>query len=99
MYLTMPQPEEEILPGTSVSVAVDMVAAGITSIDGYNIPMTALQAGNQDGEFFVWKLNGDAVTKVEVTIDQVNGEGANCVIRCCSRRCISEFQLTQTARR
>ena len=76
MYLTMPQPEEEILPGTSVSVAVDMVAAGITSIDGYNIPMTALQAGNQDGEFFVWKLNGDAVTKVEVNIDQVNGEGA-----------------------
>ncbi|ABU73857.1 biotin/lipoyl-binding protein [Vibrio campbellii] len=76
MYLTMPQPEQEILPGTSVSVAVDMVAAGITSIDGYNIPMTALQAGSHAGEFFVWKLNGDAVTKVEVSIDQVNGEGA-----------------------
>lgn len=76
MYLTMPQPEQEILPGTSVSVSVDMVAAGITSIDGYNIPMTALQAGNHDGEFFVWKLNGDAVTKVAVTINQVNGEGA-----------------------
>ncbi|MGR5231697.1 efflux RND transporter periplasmic adaptor subunit [Vibrio rotiferianus] len=76
MYLTMPQPKQEILPGTSVSVAVDMVEAGITSIDGYNIPMTALQAGSHTGEFFVWKLNGDAVTKVEVTIDQVNGEGA-----------------------
>jgi hypothetical protein len=72
----MPQPEQEILPGTSVSVSVDMVAAGITSIDGYNIPMTALQAGSHDGEFFVWKLNGDAVTKVAVTINQVNGEGA-----------------------
>ncbi|MGR5537760.1 efflux RND transporter periplasmic adaptor subunit [Vibrio campbellii] len=76
MYLTMAQPENEILPGTSVSVSVDMVKAGITSIDGYNIPMTALQAGNRDGEFFVWKLTGDMVTKVPVMIDQVNGEGA-----------------------
>ncbi|MGR5132569.1 efflux RND transporter periplasmic adaptor subunit [Vibrio alfacsensis] len=76
MYLTMAQPESEILPGTSVSVSVDMVKAGIASIDGYNIPMTALQAGNRDGEFFVWKLKGDIVTKVPVTIDQVNGEGA-----------------------
>ena len=38
--------------------------------------MTPIQSRNQDGEFFVWKLNGDAVTKVQVTIDQVNGEGA-----------------------
>ncbi|NMT92922.1 multidrug efflux RND transporter periplasmic adaptor subunit VmeU, partial [Vibrio alginolyticus] len=76
MYLTMPQPEQEILPGTSVSVMVDMIKAGITSIDGYNIPMTALQAGNDDNEFFVWKMNNDAVTKVLVAISQVNGEGA-----------------------
>ncbi|HCG8478156.1 TPA: multidrug efflux RND transporter periplasmic adaptor subunit VmeU [Vibrio parahaemolyticus] len=76
MYLTMPQPEQEILPGTSVSVMVDMIKAGITSIDGYNIPMTALQAGNEDNEFFVWKINSDAVTKVPVAISQVNGEGA-----------------------
>ncbi|RJX75214.1 efflux RND transporter periplasmic adaptor subunit [Vibrio sinensis] len=75
MYLTMLQPEHEILPGTSVSVSVDMVKAGISAIDGYNIPMTSLQAGNQEGEFFVWKLVGDKVTKRPVTIEQVNGRG------------------------
>lgn len=75
MYLTMPQPTHEILPGTSVSVSVDMVKAGISAIDGYNIPMTSLQAGNQEGEFFVWKLVDDNVTKRPVTIEQVNGRG------------------------
>ncbi|MGI9827583.1 efflux RND transporter periplasmic adaptor subunit [Vibrio vulnificus] len=78
MYLSMPQPlqQSEILPGTSVSVLVDMAAAGISAIDGYTIPMTALQAGSREGEFFVWKLNGDAVTKVAVAIEQIHGDGA-----------------------
>lgn len=78
MYLSMPQPlqQSEILPGTSVSVMVDMAAAGINAIDGYIIPMTALQAGSHQGEFFVWKLNGDAVTKVPVAIEQIHGDGA-----------------------
>ncbi|MCE9846105.1 efflux RND transporter periplasmic adaptor subunit [Vibrio alginolyticus] len=76
MYLTMPQPKAEILPGTSVSVLVDMVKAGITSIDGYSIPVTALQAGSEENEFFVWKKEGDVVTQVPVMISQVNGNGA-----------------------
>ncbi|MDW1819363.1 efflux RND transporter periplasmic adaptor subunit [Vibrio sp. Vb1018] len=76
MYLTMPQPKTEILPGTSVSVLVDMVKAGITSIDGYSVPVTALQAGSEGNEFFVWKKEGDIVTRVPVMISQVNGNGA-----------------------
>ncbi|HHX8661435.1 TPA: efflux RND transporter periplasmic adaptor subunit [Vibrio alginolyticus] len=76
MYLTMPQPKTEILPGTSVSVWVDMVKAGITSIDGYSVPVTALQAGSEGNEFFVWKKEGDIVTRVPVMISQVNGNGA-----------------------
>lgn len=76
MYLTMPQPKTEILPGTSVSLLVDMVKAGITSIDGYSVPVTALQAGSEGNEFFVWKKEGDIVTRVPVMISQVNGNGA-----------------------
>ncbi|EGR0026536.1 efflux RND transporter periplasmic adaptor subunit [Vibrio sp. Vb0301] len=76
MYLTMPQPKTEILPGTSVSVLVDMVKAGIASIDGYSVPVTALQAGGEGNEFFVWKKEGDIVTRVPVMISQVNGNGA-----------------------
>lgn len=76
LYLTMPQPEEEILPGTSVNVMIDMLQAGTRSINGYNVPVTSLQAGSKSNEFSVWKLQGDTVTKVPVRISQVNGEGA-----------------------
>ncbi len=76
MWLTMPQAETPILPGTSVSVDVDMVQAGITSVDGYLVPMTSLQAGDNTQEFTVWKLNGDKVTASPISVTQVNGSGA-----------------------
>lgn len=76
MYLVMPQLSNEILPGTSATVNVDMVKAGITSIDGYQTPVTALQAGQKEGHFYVWTIRDNQVTKVPVAISQINGEGA-----------------------
>ena len=76
MYLTMPQPSTEILPGTSATVNVDMVEAGITSIDGYHVPVTVLQAGQKSGLFYVWIIRDGQAIKVPVTIRQINGEGA-----------------------
>ncbi len=76
LYLTMPQPEKEILPGTSLNVMVDMVEAGISSIDGYMVPITTLQAGRESNQFSVWKVESDRVANVPVHISQVNGQGA-----------------------
>lgn len=76
MWLAMDQISPPILPGTSASVEVDMQAAGITSVDGYQLPMTSLDAGRESGEFFVWKLNQGQVTRVAVKISQINGQGA-----------------------
>ncbi|MGF1901041.1 efflux RND transporter periplasmic adaptor subunit [Aliivibrio sifiae] len=76
MYLTMPQPSIEILPGTSATVNVDMVEAGISSIDGYHVPVTALQAGQEAGLFYVWIIRDEKAERVPVTIRQINGEGA-----------------------
>ncbi|MGN2614147.1 efflux RND transporter periplasmic adaptor subunit [Aliivibrio fischeri] len=76
MYLSMPQPNVEILPGTSATVNVDMVEAGITSIDGYQVPVTALQAGQKSGLFYVWIIRDGQATKVPVTIRKISGEGA-----------------------
>ncbi|WP_028022207.1 efflux RND transporter periplasmic adaptor subunit [Enterovibrio calviensis] len=76
MWLERDQLEQPILPGTTATVAVDMVEAGITAVDGYQVPMTALQAGDNKGRFFVWKLNGNQVNRVEVAVSQVNGDGA-----------------------
>ncbi|WP_407333903.1 efflux RND transporter periplasmic adaptor subunit [Enterovibrio sp. 27052020O] len=76
MWLERDQIDPPILPGTTATVAVDMVEAGITAVDGYQVPMTALQAGNEQGRFYVWKLNDDQVNRVEVVVSKVNGDGA-----------------------
>ena len=54
---------------------VDMVAAGLSSIQGYQLPMTVLEAGTKPGEFFVWKHAEGVVTKTPVHVDQVNSFG------------------------
>nr|WP_158118380.1 efflux RND transporter periplasmic adaptor subunit [Vibrio cidicii] len=76
MWLAMDQISPPILPGTSASIGVDMQAAGITSVDGYQLPMTSLDAGRESGEFFVWKLYQGQVTRVAVKVSQINGQGA-----------------------
>ncbi len=76
MYLTMPQPKTEILPGTSATVNVDLIEAGITVIDGYHVPITVLQAGKVKGLFYVWLIRNEQVKMIPVTILQINGKGA-----------------------
>ncbi|MDD1779850.1 efflux RND transporter periplasmic adaptor subunit [Enterovibrio sp. ZSDZ35] len=76
LWLSMNQISPAILPGTTATVAVDMVEAGIQAVDGYQVPMTVLQAGERKGQFYVWKLVGDEVSRVTVTVAEVNGNGA-----------------------
>jgi len=76
MWLTMPQVSPAILPGTSVSVDVDMLAAGLSIKQGFQLPLTALQPGSHDGQFYVWKWQGGDVSRQEVVVEQINSYGA-----------------------
>ncbi|WP_039849525.1 efflux RND transporter periplasmic adaptor subunit [Grimontia indica] len=76
MWLSMAQVSPEILPGTSATISVDMVQAGILAVDGYKVPMTVLQAGDEKGRFYVWKLKDDQVNRIEVAVSEVTGDGA-----------------------
>ena len=76
MWFEMPQRDPAILPGTSVSLRVDMAEAGLSTLQGYQLPMTAIEAGREAGQFFVWKIDGNQVQKVEVGIGQLNNHGA-----------------------
>lgn len=75
-WLSMPQTDPAVLPGTSVKVSVDMVAAGIGSQQGFQLPMTAIDAGTTSNEFFVWKLQDDVAHRAPIKIEQINGSGA-----------------------
>lgn len=75
-WMQMQQPESEILPGTSVTINVDMTKAGLSHIQGYQLPMTTLQAGAKANQFYVWKIEDGQAFKSEVEVDKINGQGA-----------------------
>ncbi|MGF1735489.1 efflux RND transporter periplasmic adaptor subunit [Photobacterium satsumensis] len=77
MWFEMAQREPAILPGTSVSLRVDMAEAGLSTQQGYQLPMTAIEAGREEGQFFVWKVEDNQVHKMEVGIGQLNNHGAS----------------------
>lgn len=75
-WLSMPQVTPAILPGTSAKVAVDLVQAGLNTAQGYQLPMTAIDAGTNRNSFFVWKLQQGEAHRYPVTVEQINGQGA-----------------------
>ncbi|MDO6499062.1 efflux RND transporter periplasmic adaptor subunit [Photobacterium sanguinicancri] len=75
VWFEMSQQTPAILPGTSVALRVNMAEAGLSTLQGYQLPMIALQAGNRKGQFFVWKQRDGLAHKVEVGVEQVNNQG------------------------
>lgn len=75
-WLEMEQVSPAILPGTSASLDVDLVAAGLRVMPGYQLPMTALDAGENKNEFYVWKIENNTVNKQRVNIIQITSGGA-----------------------
>ncbi|WP_295891323.1 efflux RND transporter periplasmic adaptor subunit [uncultured Vibrio sp.] len=76
LWMTMPQIEPAILPGTSVSVRVDMVKAGLSRVQGYHLPMTAIDTGASNNDFYAWKLTNGVAAKSPISINQITSSGA-----------------------
>ncbi|PWI31956.1 efflux RND transporter periplasmic adaptor subunit [Vibrio albus] len=74
-WLQMDQVEPPILPGTSASIRVDMVKAGLQKAHGYEVPMTVLDAGDSPEAFYVWKLSHGSVSKKVVEVERITEEG------------------------
>jgi RND family efflux transporter MFP subunit len=76
IILQMPQVSPAILPGSTASLDVDMAKAGLNTVTGYQVPMTAIEAGDKHGEFFIWKYIDGKVYQQEVDITEINQSGA-----------------------
>ncbi|WP_413699426.1 efflux RND transporter periplasmic adaptor subunit [Psychromonas sp. KJ10-10] len=76
IILEMPQVTPAILPGSTANLDVDMAQAGLTPVTGYQIPMTAIDAGDKHGEFFIWKYIEGKAYKQAVEITEINQDGA-----------------------
>lgn len=75
-WLSMPQIDQSVLPGTSAKVSVDLIEAGLNMAEGFQLPMTAIEAGASSQDFYVWKLEGGKAHRYEINVDQINGTGA-----------------------
>jgi len=65
-----------ILPGTSATVYVDMLSAGMGTLHGHIIPITAIDTGKSNTDFYLWKLENNIAQRYPITVDQITGEGA-----------------------
>lgn len=76
LWLSMPQVEPNVLPGTSAKVSVDLAKAGLTGYQAYQIPMTSIDSGRESQDFYIWKLVEGSAHRVAINIDQITGNGA-----------------------
>lgn len=75
IILEMAQITPNILPGSTANLDVDMSKVGLGSIQGFQIPMTAIDAGERHGQFIVWKyLDGKAI-KTPIEVMHINKHG------------------------
>lgn len=75
IILEMPQVTPSILPGSTANLDVDMSQIGLGKIQGFQIPMTAIDAGQRHGQFVVWKYVDGKAIKTPIEIMQVNKYG------------------------
>ncbi|AEE22412.1 efflux RND transporter periplasmic adaptor subunit [Paraglaciecola chathamensis] len=75
-WLKMPQVNPKILPGTNVQVSIDMVKAQMGLLQGFELPMTAIDSAEQHGQFRVWKIQDNQAVATPVEVSQVKSNGA-----------------------
>ncbi|ABE54795.1 Secretion protein HlyD [Shewanella denitrificans OS217] len=75
-WFVMPQTTPVTLPGTTATVHIDLIKAGISGELGYQVPVNALDPGMQANQFYVWKLLDGKISKQAVDVVQMSSLGA-----------------------
>lgn len=76
LWLSVPIESVDWRPGLPATVTVDMAKAGLTLPQGVRVPLSALSAGAQPGQFRAWKVVADKVEPVEVAVSAITQAGA-----------------------
>lgn len=75
-WFVMPQTVPATLPGTTATVHIDLIKAGISGELGFQVPMNALDPGNTAKQFYLWKIIDKHLKKQEVDVMQMSTQGA-----------------------
>ncbi|MBY6185778.1 efflux RND transporter periplasmic adaptor subunit [Marinobacter hydrocarbonoclasticus] len=76
LWLSVPTQGLEWHPGMPATVTVDMAKAGLTLPEGFRVPLSALEATDQAGQFRVWKVVSNQVQPQPVAVSAVTQSGA-----------------------
>ena len=74
-WITMPTTGIPFPPGLPVTITSDLEAAGFTTETGLLVPLTALEAAAQEGDFRVWRYEG-GVNPQAVEVNRITQRGA-----------------------
>jgi len=75
-WFTMPASDTRFPPGLPVTLMVDLGDAGLLPDAGLGVPLTALQAADEEGQFRVWRYEEGVARPVPVGVGSVSQQGA-----------------------
>ncbi|WP_158589122.1 efflux RND transporter periplasmic adaptor subunit [Alginatibacterium sediminis] len=75
VWLQMPQTKPAILPGTAVTIEVDLLLSNPNLPPGFQVPLSVLVAGDSPGQFKVWKVINGKAKASPVDIGRVDSHG------------------------
>jgi RND family efflux transporter MFP subunit len=76
IWITMPVPDPPFPPGLPVTITMDLQEFGFSTEEGLVVPLTALEAGEQQDSFRVWRYEDGVVTPAPVQVGRVTQDGA-----------------------
>jgi RND family efflux transporter MFP subunit len=75
-WLWMPASDRRFPPGLPVTLTFDLGNAGLLPDSGLGVPLTALQATDEQGQFQVWRYEDGVARPVPVGIGRISQQGA-----------------------
>jgi RND family efflux transporter MFP subunit len=75
-WITMPATGIPFPPGLPVTITSDLEAAGFTTETGLLVPLTALEAAAQEGDFRVWRYEDGVANPQTVEVSRITQRGA-----------------------
>lgn len=73
--LTTDKPNK-LIPGEAVQIRMNMDRAGLPEVEGFQVPLSAIQASASGEAFQVWRVHQGLVNPVPVEIVQMSQQGA-----------------------
>ncbi|QIZ76341.1 efflux RND transporter periplasmic adaptor subunit [Ferrimonas lipolytica] len=66
----------KLLPGEAVRIRINLADAGLPVINGYLVPLSAVQPQSDNHGFQVWRVEDGVVAPVPVTVENIGQQGA-----------------------